>query len=132
MPMNRKTTQSVGTRVPTQSVGTRMTGACVALVVLATIAAASASAQEAKPAEKVNYTDHILPIFRAKCGTCHSAGQAKGGLVLENFGASMTGGASGPVIEAGDLEGSRLWVTARHAQRAAGDASPRNPSSPTK
>jgi len=119
IPTKRTTTQTVGTRVPTQSVGTRVAGACVALVALATIAVSSASAQDAKPAEKVNYTDHVLPIFRAKCGTCHSAGQAKGGLVLENFGASMTGGASGPVIEAGDLEGSRLWALVTHKEQPA-------------
>ena len=70
------TTQSVDQRIPTRSVGTRSMGAIVASIVLVATGA-SASAQDAKPAEKVNFTDHVLPIFRAKCGTCHAAGQAK-------------------------------------------------------
>ncbi len=76
-------------------------------------------AEEAKPAEKVTFQDHVLPIFRAKCGTCHSAGEAKGGLVLENFSASITGGASGAVIEPGDLDGSRLWALVTHKEQPA-------------
>ncbi len=63
-------TQSVGRCVPTQSVGTRL----LAFLGLLLVTASVASAQDAKPAEKVNFQDHILPIFRAKCGTCHSAG----------------------------------------------------------
>src|SRR5262245_50701001 len=121
MPMKTTTTQSPGApgRVPTQSVGTRKSWGCVALFALATLAASTASAEDAKPAEKVNFTDHVLPILRAKCGMCHSAGQAKGGLVLENYGASMTGGASGAVIEAGDLDGSRLWALVTHKEQPA-------------
>jgi WD40 repeat protein len=89
------------------------------LLGLLIVAASVASAEEAKPAEKINFQDHILPIFRAKCGTCHSAGEAKGGLILENFAASMTGGASGPVVEAGDLDGSRLWALVSHKEQPA-------------
>ncbi|MGE5193133.1 MAG: c-type cytochrome domain-containing protein [Deltaproteobacteria bacterium] len=81
--------------------------------------ASAASAQEGKPAEKVTFTDHMLPILRAKCGTCHSAGQAKGGLVLESFSATMQGGASGAVVEAGDLDGSRLWALVTHKEQPA-------------
>src|SRR4029077_3182472 len=99
-------------------VGTRMVWACFAIIAL-TMATRSAAAEDAKPADKVNFTDHVLPIFRAKCGTCHSAGQAKGGLVLENYGASMTGGASGAVVEAGDLDGSRLWALVTHKEQPA-------------
>ncbi|HEY2251283.1 MAG TPA: c-type cytochrome domain-containing protein, partial [Planctomycetaceae bacterium] len=83
------------------------------------LAAAPAVAEDAKPADKVTFVDHVLPIFRAKCGMCHSAGEAKGGLVLENYAASMTGGASGPVVEAGDLDGSRLWALVSHKEQPA-------------
>lgn len=98
-----------------QSIRTKLSGAVAAFLV----AASPAFAEDAKPADKVTYQDHVLPIFRAKCGTCHSAGEAKGGLVLENYGASMTGGASGPVIEAGDLDGSRLWALVSHKEQPA-------------
>ena len=67
--------------------------------------------------EKVNFDDHVLPILRAKCGTCHSAGEAKGGLVLDNFTAAMAGGASGSVIEPGELEDSRLWLLVTHKEQ---------------
>ena len=66
-----------------------------------------------------NYNDHVLPIFRAKCGSCHSAGTAKGGLVLESFSGAMNGGASGAVIEAGDLDASRLWQLVTHQEQPA-------------
>ena len=78
-----------------------------------------ASAQEAaKPAApaaaKINYQDHILPIFRAKCGTCHGVDQAKGGLVLDSYGAAILGGASGAVVEPGEADSSRLWALVAH------------------
>jgi WD40 repeat protein len=93
--------------------------------ILATLllgAAASAPAlyaEEAKPAEKINFQDHVAPILRAKCGNCHSAGEAKGGLVLESFSAVMQGGASGAVVEAGDLDNSRLWALVSHKEQPA-------------
>lgn len=80
----------------------------------------AASAQEAKPAApKITYTDHILPLFRAKCGTCHGADMAKGGLVLDTYGATMNGGASGAVVEGGDIVASRLWDLVTHKEQPA-------------
>src|SRR4029450_2048192 len=105
---DKNTTQSVAKGVPTRSVGTRTRGACLVAMLVA-LAATAAVADDAKLAEKVNFTDHVLPIFRAKCGTCHSAGQAKGGLVLESFSAAIQGGASGTVVEAGELDGGGWW-----------------------
>ncbi|MCY2966948.1 MAG: hypothetical protein NT069_25500 [Planctomycetota bacterium] len=87
---------------------------------LAMLCGLSASfAEEAKPAEKINFQDHIVPIFRAKCGTCHSAGEAKGGLVLESYGATMQGGGSGAVVEAGDVDASRLYDLVTHKEQPA-------------
>lgn len=76
-----------------------------------------AVAQEAKPAdkmEKITYTDHILPILRAKCAACHSADQAKGGLVVDSYTGLMAGGASGEVVAGGDVDGSRLYDLITH------------------
>ncbi|MDB5340557.1 MAG: domain, G-beta repeat [Planctomycetaceae bacterium] len=76
-----------------------------------------AGAQEAKPAdkmEKITYTDHILPILRAKCAACHSADQAKGGLVVDSYTGLMAGGASGEVVAGGDVDGSRLYDLITH------------------
>jgi hypothetical protein len=91
--------------------------AAVAAVLIAS--STGIRADDAKPAEKVNFQDHVLPIFRAKCGTCHSAGQAKGGLVLESFSAAIQGGASGAVVEPGDLDASRLWALVTHKEQPA-------------
>lgn len=76
-------------------------------------------AQESKPAEgakeeKVTFVDHVLPIFRARCGSCHNANDRKGGLVVDNFAALMAGGSSGSSIEAGDSGSSYLYLLVTH------------------
>lgn len=79
------------------------------------------TAQEAKPAEgaakpKITFAEHIQPIFREHCNTCHSADQAKGGLALDTFAATMRGGAGGEVVFVGDLDSSRLWALVSHKE----------------
>lgn len=87
----------------------------LALSALLLIGPAAAFAQDAAaPAEKVTYTDHVLPILRAKCAACHASDQAKGGLVVDSYTALMQGGASGEVVAATDLGGSRLWALVNH------------------
>lgn len=80
-----------------------------------------AFAEDAKPAgdkpagEKITYEQHILPIFREKCGTCHNANDKKGDLVLDNYAATMRGGASGEVLKLdGDADGSTLYRVVAH------------------
>ncbi|MEW4455373.1 c-type cytochrome domain-containing protein [Bremerella sp. JC817] len=72
-----------------------------------------AVADDAKPAgdvEKITYDDHVRAIFREHCFTCHNQNDAKGGLNLENFGATLEGGAGGEVVIAQDVESSRLFA----------------------
>ncbi|MFN3149077.1 c-type cytochrome domain-containing protein [Bremerella sp.] len=73
-----------------------------------------AAAEDAKPAgdmvEKITYEDHVRPILREHCFTCHNQGEAKGGLNLESFGATLEGGASGEVVIPQDVESSRLFA----------------------
>ena len=38
----------------------------------------------ADDAEKVTYKDHVLPIFRQRCGSCHNANDKKGGLAVDS------------------------------------------------
>ena len=65
--------------------------------------------------EKITYDQHILPIFREKCGSCHNANDKKGDLVLDNYGLAMQGGASGEVIRAdGDASQSQLYLVVAH------------------
>ena len=65
-------------------------------------------------AEKVTFKDHVLPIFRAKCGACHNASDRNGGLILDNYAGMMEGGSSGTVVEGGDPDASYLWALVTH------------------
>jgi|JI9StandDraft_2_1071091.scaffolds.fasta_scaffold02478_7 predicted nucleic acid-binding Zn-ribbon protein len=71
-----------------------------------------AKGQEA-PA-KVTFEDHIKPIFREHCLSCHNANDKKGGLALDTFAATMEGGSGGEIVAEGDLDSSRLWELTAH------------------
>jgi len=71
---------------------------------------ASSKASESK----INFEDHIKPIFRQHCLNCHNQGEAKGGLALDSLAALMSGGGSGEIVYDGDVEGSRLWQLIAH------------------
>lgn len=74
-------------------------------------------AEEAKPEEKITYDEHILPLFREKCGTCHNANDKKGDLVLDNYTATMRGGGSGEVVRTdGDANESTLYKVVAHIE----------------
>lgn len=64
--------------------------------------------------EKVNYTDHVLPIFRSKCFSCHNTNKKTADLDLSNYTAMMQGGASGEVIVPGDAAASYLYMVMAH------------------
>lgn len=65
--------------------------------------------------EKITFEQHILPIFREKCGSCHNGNDKKGDLVLDNYGLAMQGGASGEVIRSdGDASQSQLYLVITH------------------
>ncbi len=90
----------------------------IALIVLACNLTATALAEE-PAAEKVTFQDHVLPIFRARCGSCHNANDKKGNLVLDDYTAMRVGGGSGEVVEPGDLESSYLWSLITHESEPA-------------
>lgn len=72
-------------------------------------APAPAPAPEAMEAKvTVNYAEHILPVFKARCATCHNDDKKRGGLSLLSHAGALEGGSSGAVIAAGDPDGSRL------------------------
>ncbi|MCR9199847.1 MAG: hypothetical protein NXI04_14525 [Planctomycetaceae bacterium] len=64
--------------------------------------------------EKINFEDHVKPIFRAKCASCHNTNKKTADLDLSNYTALMQGGGSGPSIEPGDPEGSYLYLLITH------------------
>ncbi|MEX1230338.1 MAG: c-type cytochrome domain-containing protein [Planctomycetaceae bacterium] len=82
-------------------------------VILLATCSASAFAQE-KADEKITYDDHVKPIFREKCGSCHNTDKKTAGLDLMSYTAAMQGGGSGVVIEAGDSSASYLYDVVAH------------------
>ncbi len=81
-----------------------------------------ACADETPPPDastKITYEDHIKPIFRQHCFTCHNQGESKGGLALDSNGAIMTGGGSGEIVSAGDPQASRLYQLIAHTDEPA-------------
>ncbi len=86
------------------------------LLVLALIASlfGNATYAEDAPVEKITYDDHIQPIFRQYCLSCHSADTMESDLAIDAYAATLEGGASGEVVVPGDLEESRLWALVAH------------------
>lgn len=77
-------------------------------------------AQEAKPsapaAPRVTFDEHVRPIFREHCFSCHSADKQESGLALDSYAKTMAGGSSGEVVLSGDLASSRLWALVSHTE----------------
>lgn len=95
-------------------VGPSATFACTLFlgVVVSSVALAE---DKAGKEEKITFEQHVLPIFREKCGSCHNANDKKGDLVLDNYGLAMQGGASGEVIKRdGDASASQLYLVITH------------------
>ena len=55
------------------------------LLVLAVGAVGQVGAADAKATAKVNYQEHVSPIFQNRCNSCHNADKQKGGLDLDNL-----------------------------------------------
>lgn len=58
---------------------------------------------------KTFYGARVHPIFAARCVSCHGAGTHKGNFRLDNYKALMRGGKDGPVVRAGNVQGSDLF-----------------------
>ena len=76
------------------------------------------SAQEKKE-EKITYEDHVKPIFRAHCFSCHNQNKKEGDLDLSNYTSLMQGGGSGAVIEPGQVNDSYLFALVNHDEEPA-------------
>jgi hypothetical protein len=79
--------------------------------------AAGLVAASAEEPTKITFEDHIKPIFREHCTSCHNNNAKKGGLSLENFQMTMTGGSSGEVLVPNDLDSSRLYALTAHKEQ---------------
>lgn len=70
-------------------------------------------AQGQTPA-KVTYDEHVLPMLREKCLSCHGQDKKSGGLSLHTFARLMEGGSSGVIVKPGDPDGSTLFGVVAH------------------
>ncbi|MEX2310766.1 MAG: c-type cytochrome domain-containing protein [Pirellulales bacterium] len=64
--------------------------------------------------EKLTFDDHLAPIFRQRCASCHNPTARKADLDVTNYLSLMQGGASGTVIESGDAASSYLFTLVAH------------------
>ncbi len=84
-----------------------------ALIVFFIGASASQAADEGA---KVTFVDHVFPILEDKCVNCHNTDEAKGGLDLASYGATLTGGSGGEVVVSEEPGASRLFTLAAHTE----------------
>ncbi len=66
--------------------------------------------------KKITYDEHIKPIFREHCLTCHNQQDKQSGLALDSYAASLTGGSSGEIVKEGNSSGSRLMALINHTE----------------
>ena len=88
----------------------------IALGSISAVALHTGLISDAMAQEKVNYQEHIVPIFRNNCFKCHSQDTSKGDLDLSTFGAALKGGSSGPGLQSGDPDGSKLFKVVTHGE----------------
>jgi WD40 repeat protein len=73
----------------------------------------SVHAQE-KPAAKITFDQHVKPILKQRCSSCHNSERKEGDVDVTNFTNLMIGGGSGEVIEPGSAEESYLFRLVTH------------------
>ena len=86
-------------------------------VVFFALSCASNPAIAAEEPFKITYEDHIKPVFREHCTSCHNSNDKKSGLALDTYQAVMAGGSGGGVVAAGDLDSSRLYGLVAHKEQ---------------
>lgn len=62
-----------------------------------------------RAADKINYIEHVRPIFARHCLGCHNADRTKGGLDLSSYATALAGSSGGAVLVAGNPGGSDLF-----------------------
>jgi uncharacterized membrane protein len=67
------------------------------------------SASSSSAGSSTFYGARIDPIFAARCVTCHGPSKHKANLRLDGYRSLMRGGKDGPVVRAGNIQGSDLF-----------------------
>ena len=61
-----------------------------------------------------NFADHIAPLLRENCVSCHRGSRARNGLDLRSVKSILKGGSAGPAVVPGDASGSLLYQVMAH------------------
>ncbi len=85
-----------------------------ALLLLLWLAVMQCVVADVRAEDKVTYDDHLAPIFKQRCGTCHNPTARKADLDVTTYLGLMQGGASGSSIEAGDASASYMFSLVAH------------------
>src|SRR6516225_5151227 len=72
------------------------------------------AADPTKKQAKITYDEHVLPILKDKCISCHNQDKKRAGLVLNNYTKVMEGGSSGAAVKPGDPDNSLLFKVMAH------------------
>ncbi len=80
------------------------------------VVAALLGRANADPEAKITYDDHVKPVLREHCFTCHNMANAKSDLTLDSYAGIIKGGAGGEVVLAGDVDSSRLYQLVSHQE----------------
>ena len=80
------------------------------------IVLACAMTKPSRAAEKVTYDDHVRPILKARCFTCHGDDEQNADLNLQSFASAVKGGSSGELAKAGRPNSSLLFQVVTHAE----------------
>ena len=83
------------------------------LLLLTFLSSPALAAQEPAPP---NFADHVAPLLRENCLSCHKGSRARNGLDLRTAQGILKGGSSGPAVVPGDPEGSLLYQVMVHAR----------------
>jgi hypothetical protein len=86
--------------------------ALAAIFALAFASAPSDSDSQLPPATRegwMTFEEHVRPIFRDRCLSCHGEKKKKGDLDLRTVASIRRGGNSGPALVPGSLQDSVLW-----------------------
>ena len=79
-------------------------------LLLLAVGVTAPSADDAPP----NFADHVSPVLRENCVSCHRGSRARNGLDLRSVKSILKGGSAGPAVVPGDSSGSLLYQVIAH------------------
>ncbi len=71
----------------------------------------------AEDEQKITFDEHIKPIFREHCLSCHNQADKQSDLALDSYAGSLAGGSSGEVVAEGNPGASRLMALLNHTEQ---------------